>query len=278
VKYFLLLTSLIAIHFSHAMELAISEKMKRGALIAIEGIDGSGKSTLAQHLYTALKEKYLYSNVLLTKEPGDTEAGKKIREIVVQAQEKPLNPVAEFLLFAADRAEHFDKVIKPALNTNSIIISDRLADSSLAYQGYGKGIDKDNIRKINRWAMQDITPDLTIFVNVPVEIAIERIQKRNEAFSVFEKAPFLKDVERGFKEMYSHFMNSTEFAQFNKTMQKILTDYGKRVNLTTFDGQDFEKIHGKYIRLMTVDGTEKEEDVARKTIIAVKQWIENHCT
>ncbi|HLJ30829.1 MAG TPA: dTMP kinase [Candidatus Babeliales bacterium] len=276
-KYFLLIITCIAT-LSQAMETTLPKKTKRGALIAIEGIDGSGKSTLAKHLFNALEEKYRYlTHIVLTKEPGDTEVGKKIREIV-QFQRKPLHPVTEYLLFAADRTEHFNKVIIPALQSNSIVISDRLADSSLAYQGYGRRIDKDKIRETNKWAMQHTKPDLTIFVKVPLEVAIERIQKRNEDFSTFEKASFLADVKSGFEEIYGSYTNSILFEQLEKSLQEFCVQKsGDCVNLTTFDGTDFEKIHGKCIGLMTVDGTENEETVARKTIVAVEQWIENHC-
>src|SRR5688500_2417178 len=103
--------------------------LKRGILIAIEGIDGSGKSTIAQATALALKEQGF--DLLLTKEPGDSELGKHIRELV-QTQNVSISAKAQYLLFAADRAQHFMEKIIPALKTHKIILSDRLADSSLA--------------------------------------------------------------------------------------------------------------------------------------------------
>src|SRR3972149_5899470 len=123
-------------------------------LITLEGIDGSGKSTLAKKMADTLH------NVVLTKEPGGSALGKKLREIL-QMQPVPITPIAEFLLFAADRAQHFDEVVIPALEQNKIVISDRMADSSLVYQGYGRGINMENIKLVNKWVMQDITPDIT---------------------------------------------------------------------------------------------------------------------
>src|SRR5690606_1203285 len=169
--------------------------LSKGLLIAIEGIDGSGKSTLAHNLFTLLHSKQ-YS-VLLTKEPGDTALGKKIRELV-QTQTIPLATKSEYLLFAADRAQHFSELIIPALTQKKIIISDRLSDSSLAYQGYGRGLELERLHQINQWAMNDTTPNLTIFVRVPVDTALERVTKRSE-LSVFEKKHFLEKVANGFE-------------------------------------------------------------------------------
>lgn len=174
-------------------------QLKHGLLIAIEGIDGSGKTTLAHMLYTLLQAESF--STILTKEPGGTSVGKIIREIV-QKQTTPLNPRAEYLLFAADRAQHFAEVIIPALMENNIIISDRLADSSLAYQGYARGLNTELITAVNTWSMNSIKPDIVIYVKVPVTIALERIQKTRK-LSAFEKqASFLENVSRGFETLY----------------------------------------------------------------------------
>jgi dTMP kinase len=281
-KYIMICATLILSTISFAME-AEKNQLKRGFLIAIEGIDGSGKSTLARHLYDALQNKYTY--VKLTKEPGDTEVGKKIREIV-QTQTTPLDPKTEFLLFAADRAEHFSKMIEPLLKENCIIISDRLADSSLAYQGYGRDLDKNMIKLINQWAMGSRQPDLTIFVKVPVEIALKRIQKRNEAVSVFEKGPFLQAVANGFETIYEHYQNSENFkTEFSKDAQKaylesldsprktLLSSYAKKFNLTKLDPAEFGIFPAKHVKLITVDGTKSEQEIAGNTIAVVDGWI-----
>lgn len=205
-KHIMICATLLLSIISHAME---PEKIQlnRGFLIAIEGIDGSGKSTLAHHLHTALEQKY--SHVELTKEPGGTELGKKIREML-QTQPTPVCSIAESLLFAADRAQHFFEM-EQLLQQNCLIISDRLADSSLAYQGYGRGLDQTWIKDNNKKAMNGRQPDLTIFVKVPVKTALERIQKRNETQSVFEKEPFLQKVADGFEDIYSQYMDNEDF-------------------------------------------------------------------
>jgi len=173
----------------------------KGILIAIEGIDGSGKSTLTQQLAIVLDHDQY--EVYLTKEPGDTSLGHNIRSLV-QTQMVPITPIAEYLLFAADRAQHFVEKIIPLLNANKIIISDRLSDSSLAYQGYGRGLPLEQLKAINSWAMQGIIPDITIFVRIPVAIALQRVTKRNTSLSAFEKEVFLEKVAAGFELIYKN--------------------------------------------------------------------------
>jgi len=176
-------------------------QLTQGILISIEGIDGSGKSTLAKNLFAQFNNNSY--DTLLTKEPGDTSLGTKIRSLV-QTQDIPLCSKTEFLLFAADRAQHFAEIIIPKLAQNTLIISDRLADSSLAYQGYGRNLDTQYISMINNWAMNSIKPHLTLFITIPVEIALERVVKRNEAQTLFEKKEFLEKVAHGFEKLYKN--------------------------------------------------------------------------
>jgi len=176
-------------------------QLTKGILIAIEGIDGSGKSTLASNLSTIL-HKQGYST-LLTKEPGSSELGKEIRHII-QTQTLPLTQRAEYLLFAADRAQHFVERIIPALEQKKVIISDRMSDSSLAYQGYGNGLDLEMINIINQWTMHKIVPDITIFVRIPVEIALERAHKRGSLSAYEQRTDFLHRVADGFEELYKN--------------------------------------------------------------------------
>lgn len=175
---------------------------QNGLLIAIEGIDGSGKSTLAQRLFEHI---VLTRKALLTKEPGDSELGKKIRAIV-QQQDVPVCPKAEYLLFAADRAQHFEEVVIPALLTGTIVLSDRMADSSLVYQGFARGLDINIIRTVNTWAMNNRTPDITLFVRVDPATARERLCARNETLTAFEREQeaFMQKVHDGFCSLYQN--------------------------------------------------------------------------
>ena len=174
--------------------------LKRGALIAIEGIDGAGKSTLIAHLAQIFQDLPL----VITKEPGGTAIGKKIRSLLLE-RESPLCNKTEFLLYAADRAHHFDQVIIPALQAGKLVISDRLADSSLVYQGDGRRLDKTYINTINRWAMDSISPDRTIFIRITPEIAYQRWQTRKGQITIFEQqqADFYQRLVAGFDQLYA---------------------------------------------------------------------------
>ncbi len=178
-----------------------------GKLITLEGIDGCGKTTLAKALSSTLKEM-LRNEIVLTKEPGGTPLGVSLRGIL-QTQSPKVCDLAEYLLFAADRAEHFAKLIVPALSRSAWVIADRLADSSVAYQGYGRGLALDKIMATNAWVMQGIVPDLTIYVCIDTETAFARIQKRNEAITNFEKEKrdFWQRVINGYEMLFKQRSN-----------------------------------------------------------------------
>jgi len=155
-----------------------------GLLITLEGIDGSGKSTLANALHNAITKKNI--PVLLTREPGGSDLGKKLRTML-QDRSVSLCPKAEFLLFAADRAQHIHDVIIPNLQKGGLVISDRMADSSLVYQGFGRGLDLQFIEMVNIWAMNGIKPALTIYLKISPEQARERLASRSPQLTAFEK-------------------------------------------------------------------------------------------
>lgn len=145
--------------------------------ITFEGIDGCGKTTQAKLLAESL-EKAGYK-VLITREPGGTEFADKIRSIVKDPSIK-IDGLTEYLLFASARADHIEKVIKPALKENTIVICDRFIDSSYAYQGYGKNVDLEFINNTNKVIIGDLYPDLTFYIDISPEEAMKRIDYRNE--------------------------------------------------------------------------------------------------
>jgi dTMP kinase len=197
-------------------------KLQKGILIAIEGIDGSGKSSLAKNLYQELlNQKYL---VLLTKEPGGTPLGLQLRTIV-QEKKVAVCPKAEFMLFAADRAQHFYELIVPALTHNKIVISDRMADSSLVYQGYGRGLDMNAINAVNNFVMNSIKPDITVYVKVPLAVATERIMKRNLELTSFEKEKedFVSKLANGFDQLYKN-REDVIIVDGNQTLEQVLQE------------------------------------------------------
>ncbi len=176
--------------------------MKHGTYIAIEGMDGCGKTTLI----TLLKEHLIKENIpaVFTKEPGGSAIGKPLNALLQLQKSVSLDAKTEYLLFAADRAQHRHEMIKPLLEAGNIIISDRWADSSLAYQGYGLGLNKKMIRQINQWAMNNIQPDLVIYLHINPEQSMERIRAHRSELTTCELRPlsFWKKVYQGYSEIF----------------------------------------------------------------------------
>ena len=145
--------------------------------ISFEGIEGSGKSTaqrlLAEHL------QGLGYDPLLTREPGGCALGRSLRPILLDARTRGLSSRAEFYLFLADRAQHVAEVIRPALEAGQTVLCDRYADSTLAYQGYGRGLDPEHLRRINDMATGGLMPDLTLLLDLPVHCGLERAGLRH---------------------------------------------------------------------------------------------------
>jgi dTMP kinase len=139
-----------------------------GRLLALEGIDGCGKSTQARALAEALGAE-------LTYEPGATLLGARLRELLLAPDAPPVADRTEALLMAADRAEHVTRVIGPALAAGTWVVTDRFSASTIAYQGYGRGLDSDGLRALVSWAAAGVVPDLSVLVDVPVEVAAARL-------------------------------------------------------------------------------------------------------
>jgi len=167
---------------------------KKGIFICIEGLDGSGKTTHAHRLVRNLQKKGF--DAVYTTEPSRGELGKFIRESVLQGK-KRVPRVVEALLFAVDRVEHLEKMVKPALKEGKIVISDRCVYSSLAYQG-AAGLDLEWIEEINRMALP---PDLALYIDVPPEVVVERIKRKK---SVMERL----ETQRKVREVYMKYVKN----------------------------------------------------------------------
>jgi len=152
--------------------------------ITFEGIEGCGKTTQIGLLTSFLKS--LHRPFLLTREPGGTGVGEKIRQILLSSENVGIEPLAELYLYAAARVQHLRQVISPALREGKIVICDRFADATLAYQGYGRGMDRAWIEEIHARTMENLKPDLTFLLDLPVEVGLRRALKRMENHSVKE--------------------------------------------------------------------------------------------
>jgi dTMP kinase len=172
----------------------------RGFFITFEGMDGSGKTTQIQLLYQNLKERGY--DVLATREPGGTEISDKIRTLILDPENTDMREMTEVLLYAASRAQHVREKIKPALDRGTIVLCDRFVDASIAYQGYGLQLPLDQIIGVNRIAADNLRPDRTYFLDIPMEKSRERLESRfgAEGLDRIERKPlqYHNRVREGF--------------------------------------------------------------------------------
>ncbi|MFQ3610159.1 MAG: dTMP kinase [Fimbriimonadales bacterium] len=165
--------------------------MERVPFITFEGIEGAGKTTLVAFLAEWLQAQGI--SVLTTREPGGSPIGGYLRELILH---HPVHPRAELFLFLAERAQHVSQVIHPALEAGQWVLCDRYTDSTLAYQGYGRGADLATLRLLNQIATEGLEPDLTVLIDLPVEVALSRASDPNR----FEHEPqeFHERVRQGY--------------------------------------------------------------------------------
>ncbi len=177
----------------------------KGKFIVFEGIDGSGKTTQINELSKWLMETDLIpekNQLVITREPGGTELGKSIRSLLLDtSKEKSPDSITELLLYAADRSEHVNKIIRPTLNKGDWVISDRFCGSTVAYQGYGRKLDIKLIKDLETIATEGISPDITFLLDIPVEESIKRRINRKDDRIEQEGREFLSNVCLGFEEL-----------------------------------------------------------------------------
>lgn len=168
--------------------------MNSGKYIAFEGLEGCGKSTHVKRLATRL-------DAVMTREPGGTVVGSMLRNILVDPANTNLSPRAEALMMAADRAQHIAELVSPSLAAGRHVVSDRSVYSSLAYQGYGREQDLGELKKLNDWALNGVWPELVIYIEVPTELLLERLKKRELDRFERENREFFVRVAAGFLQM-----------------------------------------------------------------------------
>ena len=193
----------------------------KGKFIVIEGIDGSGKTTQINQLSKWLIGTDLIpenNKLVITREPGGTKLGKAIRSLLLDtSSENNLDSITELLLYAADRAQHVNEIIRPSLNKGDWVISDRFCGSTVAYQGYGRKLDIKLIKDLETIATQGISPDITFLLDIPVEESIKRRLHTKDDRMEKEGKEFLSKVSFGFKTLSEQYkwkkisaMNSQE--------------------------------------------------------------------
>ncbi len=203
--------------------------MHKGIFITIEGLDGSGKSTQIPRIKSFLEEKGY--EVLLTREPGGTIIGEKIRQILLDRDHKEISAVTEALLYAASRAQHVEQVIMPALKEGKAVLSDRFVDSSIAYQGKGRGLGFKAIVDINEFAVCGLKPDITILLDIDPEVGLDRVKAAKGADRLEqEKLDFHRKVYEGYKDLADMYSDRIKVIDANKTIEEISREIKDKLN------------------------------------------------
>jgi dTMP kinase len=206
----------------------------KGIFISFEGIEGTGKTIQSRLLYEHLTKKGY--EVTLTEEPGGTRIGFKIRDLLLSVENKGMTPLAELLLYNASRAQHIQEVILPVINKGAIVITDRFTDSTVAYQGYGRGIDLSYIDSIDLIATERLRPDITILLDLDVEVGLRRNRGVNKMDRLeLEDVEFHKRVRSGYLEIATKeperikLVDASEgIEQVHNRIIKIIMDFLKK--------------------------------------------------
>jgi len=207
------------------------EHMKQGLMIVFDGSNGAGKTTVINEV-----EKYLISKdhqVILTREPGGTPIGEKIREIILDPSTPEMCDMTELMLFGAGRAQHIKEKIMPGLDAGKIVISDRFDAATFSFQHYARGIDLENIRKINDLALADFKPDMNIILDLdPIE-GLKRVKSRGEGLDRLEdeKIEFLSKARNGYLSQASTQPDKFEIIDASQSKENVLRDVIKVVDL-----------------------------------------------
>lgn len=197
-----------------------------GIFISFEGNDGSGKTSV---LY-ALKDKLLKEDgieIILTREPGGNKIAEEIRSVILDKMNTEMDPKTEALLYAAARRQHLVENVVPLLKQNKIVVSDRYIDSSLAYQGYARGIGIENVYKINMFATDNTLPDLTVFFDLDPILGLQRIESNSQRevnrLDV-EKLNFHQKAHQGYLEVIKRFPERIKVIDASKSFDDVLDE------------------------------------------------------
>ncbi|MGM9993861.1 MAG: dTMP kinase [Candidatus Avigastranaerophilus sp.] len=194
--------------------------MKKGLFITFEGADGSGKTTQLNKIKDLLVEQGF--DVVVTREPGSLDIGQKIRNILLH-QEGFVSDRCEMFLFLADRSQHVDELIKPAVEQGKIVLCDRHTDSTVAYQGYGRGQDIELLKRLNKIAVDGIVPDLTLLFDVSTQTAQDRVGSEKDRMES-AGAKFHSRVRNGYLELQKENPDRIKIIDANNDIDKVFED------------------------------------------------------
>lgn len=196
--------------------------MKKGLFIVFEGGEGSGKSTMIDKVYEWLKE--CDYDCIKTREPGGISIAEQIREVILNKENTKMDGKTEALLYAAARRQHLVEKVIPALENGQVVLCDRFVDSSLAYQGYARGLGIEEVYEINKFAIGDCMPDISILFDISPEVGIERIKKNSEREVNrldLEKLDFHKKVRKGYDIIYKKNRNRIVKINADESIDKV---------------------------------------------------------
>ena len=197
------------------------EKMS-GLFITIEGIECVGKSTNAKFISDLLNKKNIKTHV--TREPGGTSLGEKIRQILLFEQNDSISPLGELLLLFAAREKHINEVIKPNLEQGKWVISDRFTDASFAYQGFGRGLDFDQVNQLKQIIQKDFDPDLTFLLDAPIDVIKSRRKLNpNDRFES-EDREFFERVRQGYLELATVFKDRVKIIDATQPIEQVQSE------------------------------------------------------
>lgn len=200
--------------------------MRKGIFISFEGLDGTGKTTQIRYLKKFLDEKNI--TYIVSREPGGTKLGEKLRKLVLDVRNENLDDNAEVLIYAAARAQHVGEIIKPALESGKVVICDRYVDSSLAYQGYGRKM-LNEVFSINDIITKDVMPDITFLLQMKPQNSLERIAIRENDRMEKESMSFHERVYRGYEELAKKYPHRIVKIDASKSKKEIALEIGIKV-------------------------------------------------
>ncbi|WP_255457474.1 dTMP kinase [Sporosarcina sp. JAI121] len=202
--------------------------MQKGVFITFEGPEGAGKTTVIKELYKRLDKEG--RNVILTREPGGIRIAEKIRGIILDNNHQEMDAKTEALLYAAARSQHLVEKVVPAIQEGTIVLCDRFVDSSLAYQGYARGLGIDEVLSINEFAIGETMPDLTVFFDIKPEAGLARItanDKREENRLDKESLRFHQDVYEGYQELIRRYPDRIQITDASLPQEQVTENVWK---------------------------------------------------